>query len=287
MKWNTSDIRIRDPFIYVDQKQNTYWLFGTTEAFCSQRETLPIFQCYQSADLQTWEGPFTAFKPSADFSPNKEFWAPEVHQYKDRYYMFATFRHNDDPRGVMVLSSDRIQGPYEPYSDGFVTPPEWFSLDGTLYIDQDQQPWIVFCHEWIQIQDGTLCAAKLSKDLKTRISEPIQLFKASEAPWTTPIHNQNEYVTDGPFMIQKGKRLFMLWSSFAEGGYALGVAESENGRIDGKWKQHEKLVYSLNGGHGMSFTDLQHKTFIALHAPNSAPNERAVFLSAENFERCI
>ena len=63
--------------------------------------------------------------------------------------MFATFRRKDNDRlGTAVLSAEEPTGPFSLHSEGPVTPADWSSLDGTLYIDETDQPWMVFCHEW-------------------------------------------------------------------------------------------------------------------------------------------
>ena len=79
--------------------------------------------------------------------------------------MFASFIGKGYNRGTAVLKSERPEGPFLPHSEGAVTP-RTGCLDGTLYIDENKQPWIVFCHEWVQIIDGAVCAARLSDDLK-------------------------------------------------------------------------------------------------------------------------
>lgn len=89
--------------------------------------------------------------------------------------MFATFlRKATEIRGTAILYSESLLGSFEPFSDGPVTPKNWECLDGTLYIDDSGQLWMVFCHEWIQVGDGEICAIKLSNDLKESIWEPTQ-----------------------------------------------------------------------------------------------------------------
>ena len=50
------------------------------------------------------------------------------------------------------------------------------------FVLTDIQPWMVFCHEWVQIGDGTMDAVRLAADLSKPVGEPIQLFRASDAP---------------------------------------------------------------------------------------------------------
>lgn len=276
-----SDIQIRDPFVLADN--GMYYLYGTTDKNC-WGDTAEGFDSYRSRDLENWEGPFAAFRPDADFWADKNFWAPEVFLYKGRYYMFATFKKEGVCRGTQILVSDRPDGRFVPHSEGALTPADWECLDGTLYIDKEAKPWMVFCHEWTQIGDGAMCAVRLSEDLRSTEGEAITLFHASEASWTRPAQQkvggvmQDVYVTDGPFLYRtKTGRLLMFWSSGGEHGYAMGMAESSNGDIDGEWTHKDKLLFEKDGGHGMIFTGFDGRTYAVLHSPNRTPNERPCF----------
>lgn len=48
-------------------------------------------------------------------------------------------------------------------------------LDGTLFIDDDGAPWIVFHHECVQVRDGGVVAQRLSDDLRQAVGNPIYL----------------------------------------------------------------------------------------------------------------
>lgn len=138
-------------------------------------------------------------------------------------------------------------------------------------------PWMVFCHEWVQIQNGTVEAMRLTSDLKCAAGEPVTLFHGSDAPWSKP-WAENNYVTDGPFLYRENGKLMMLWSSFSAGGYTMGVAESTSGKVTGPWIQHEKPLCDTDGGHGMVFHDLTGKRFYVVHTPNSRQKERPLII---------
>ncbi len=286
MTLNTDQIQLRDPFVLVQRSEQQYYLFGSTDKDIWKGQATG-FDCYRSADLENWEGPIEAFRPAPDFWSTTNYWAPEVHEHQGRFYMFATFGHADPQvrRGTAVLVSESPEGPYAPHSAGPVTPRDWECLDGTLYVDAAGIPWMVFCHEWVQISDGTVCAVRLSEDLSTSVGEPVELFSASSAPWVDPVHSQKHgtgYVTDGPFMHRtKTGDLLMLWASFRNGRYAQGVARSVTGEITGPWEQHSEPLFEADGGHGMIFRALDGELYLTLHTPNKTPQERAVFISLE------
>ncbi|MFC7789788.1 glycoside hydrolase family 43 protein [Microbacterium sp. MAHUQ-60] len=275
------DIQIRDPFVLTDHGR--YWLFGSTDANIWDGPATG-FDTYWSVDLEEWHGPVPAFRPRAEFWSHTQYWAPEVHRHHDAYYMFATFTAAGHRRGTQVLRADRPEGPYEPWSDGPLTPRDWECLDGTLHIE-DGTPYLVFCREWKDVGDGEVHAMRLTDDLRSPAESPHLLFRASEAPWAREIARPEfprVLVTDGPSMHRtRDDRLLMLWSSFGESGYAMGQAFSESGSILGPWTQSEQPVWPADGGHGMIFADAAGELFLTLHTPNRTPDERARFFPLE------
>lgn len=261
-----NEIHIRDPFILpYDGK---YYMYG------SRGHNQFGFEVYISSDLENWSEPKTIFEYYDGFWGTKEFWAPEVHIYNGKFYMFATFHNDECCRGTMILESDTPDGTFHQHSDGPVTPPDWECLDGTFYVDENGVPYMIFCHEWVQIKDGTVCATKLSSDLKSAVSEPVELWKASDASWVKSVVEEGNFVTDGPFLIKVGDELLSIWSSFSKNGYLEAIARSSNGKIDGKWTIDDTLLFEKDGGHGMIFKGYDGNDYFVFHTPNISPSER-------------
>ena len=185
------------------------------------------------------------------------------------------------------MRSDSPEGPFCEITGGHVTPAEWDSIDGTLYVDPEGQPWMVFVREWVSAPGGvgSFAAAKLSEDLTHFISEPFELFKANEPSWAA------HTVTDGCWMHTTAEgELLMLWSNFDAHGYVVALAKSSNGRLDGEWIHEKELLYSkamtgeYDGGHAMIFTALDGRMYLSFHSPNAAVGDRRetpVFLAIE------
>ena len=151
-------------------------------------------------------------------------------------------------------------------------------------MDKAGTPYIVFCHEWVQAGDGTVCSLALTEDLTAPIGEPRVLFHASEAGWTDPVRWEelHGYVTDGPFMHRLSNgRLMILWASFRAGLYCQAMAFSDNGEITGTWSHAKEPLYSADGGHGMVFRTLEGQLKLTLHSPNDTPSERPLFFDVE------
>ena len=271
-----SAINIRDPFVLP--YEGTYYMFGTPGQFAWSGAG--GFWCYTSKDLVEWSDPIKCFTPPADFWADRNFWAPEVHLYNGRFYMFASFYTEGKNRCTQILAADKPEGPYEVWSEP-ITPADWMCLDGTFYIENGK-PYMVFCHEHVQIGTGTICAIELSEDLRKPVGEAVTLFGADEAPWVTYdkndiVNGKPRIVTDGPFLYNDGKELTMFWASFRNHSYAEGIAVSTSGSVLGPWKQLADPLFDKDGGHGMLFKTFAGDMIFTLHSPNDNPKERPVF----------
>lgn len=275
-KLKKNEINIRDPFILP--YDGRYYLYGT-------RVGDPTgFDVFVSEDLENFTVPKTVFEANNYFWGTTDFWAPEVHFYNGKFYMFATFKGDGYSRGCAILVSDKPDEVFEEHSNGAVTPQNWECLDGTLYVDRDGTPYMVFCHEWQQIGDGTVCAVKLSKDLKGADGDVFELWKASDASWMENLswgpHKVN-FVTDGPYLLSEKGQLISLWSSFNSNGYVVAIARSNNGSIKGQWSIDDSLVLDKDGGHGMIFETFEGQCKFAFHYPNENKQEKPCFKDIE------
>ena len=277
----TSEIHVRDPFVLP--WEGSYYLYGTRGPTCWG--LADGFDVYVGKDLENWEGPIEIFHNDGSFWADREYWAPEVHVIDGAFYMFASFHSPDRRRGTQILRAEKPTGPFVPISDGPVTPADWECLDGTFFQSKDGDPYLVFCHEWLQVHDGEVCAMKLTPDLKAAAGEPRVLFRASQAPWVVPSVDKDgnkNYVTDGPWLHRcPDGRLMMLWSSHGKDGYAQAASYSDNGDITGNWTPAAEPIFGRDGGHGMIFRDFEGVQHLVLHAPNENPYERPVFLPFE------
>lgn len=273
------EIQIRDPFVLPVPEEGQYYLYGTARPFGGK-----WFDAYTSRDLSVWEGPKKVFERPEGFWGVHKFWAPEVHRYRGKYYLFGTFATEKDAhRGTQVLVSETPLGPYTPLGDGAQTPRDWLSLDGTLFIDAAERPWMVFCHEWLQVTNGEICAVRLSEDLSRAEGAPQLLFRAGDSPWCRK--GGKGLVTDGPFLhrLPNGV-LLMLWSTFfTTGKYCVLVARSASGGLEGPWTHEAEPLYTNDGGHAMIFRGLDGRLMMSMHQPNAAP-ERPVFVALEETE---
>ena len=278
--YHIRDIHISDPFILADpvsRKYYTYVQFIDSRRFPEVPAGRGYFYVMESRDLVHWSEPSVCFA-KGDFWADLDYWAPECHFLQGRYYLVSSFRAAGTYRRCQCLVSDSPKGPFRPVCPDPVTPEGWHCLDGTLYTDGKGIPWMVFCHEWLQVGDGQVCAVPLSRDLGKAIGDPLILFRASDGPWTG-----NSGVTDGPFLHRlPGGKLIMLWSGFTPGGsYAISCSASLSGEIRGPWIQEKEPLYALDGGHAMLFRTFRGQLMMSCHCPNEHSRKRILLFEME------
>ncbi|MHC4569200.1 MAG: glycoside hydrolase family 43 protein [Planctomycetota bacterium] len=287
-----ADLYIRDPFILPDPATETYYLYKSMSVSLKDGRSRPGVVAYVSGDLQTWKGPTPVFHLPDGFWADQNIWAPEVHRYKGKYYLFVTFTSKDKlptpegrpqnvKRATQILVADSPTGPFEPFTDKPHTPGDWMSLDGTLWVE-DGVPYMIFCHEWVQIADGTMELVRLTDDLSDVVGRPRTLFKATDAKWVRSLRDiggrQHGYVTDGAFLYRtRTGKLLMIWSSFGQHKYAVGIARSRTGKVAGPWEQMDEPLVAADGGHGMIFKTFDGRLMMTLHQPNSGDTRAQLY----------
>ena len=264
-------IVLSDPCILPDRATMTYYMTGTGS------------KLWKSKDLRYWDGPYTVAEtdPASWMGPEPMIWAAELHPYKDKYYYFATFTNPEVKIGIFrgneierrachVLVSDKAEGPYRPMEDKTYLPAEKPTLDGTLWVDTDGKPYMVYCYEWLQTWDGTIEKIELKPDLSGSMGEGQLLFRASDSPWSREVIDGATVaskVTDGPYLFRtQTGRLGMIWTSWIYDVYTQGVAYSESGTLDGPWVQEEQPITPPNFGHGMLFRTFDGQLLMSVHS---------------------
>lgn len=280
-------IGVSDPHILADPKTNKYYM--TSSGFSiigkSNRASFGrgIIYCLVSEDLIHWSDPISIFDCNGT-----DFWGPlgypatEMHHINGKYYLSGTAGAQGYTRKSMILVADNPLGPYtwmtnEPYS-----PVGWQTIDTTLYVDQQNKPWMVYSHEWLQTCDGQMVAQPLSDDLSHTIGGPMILFRASDAVWSDDqIWSKTDGggITDGCWLHRmEDGTLIMLWTTRSRTGYALGYAVSNTGEIYGPWIQMERPLYAHDGGHAMLFRRLSdNQLMMSMHVADRGPKMFALF----------
>ena len=139
-----NEIRIRDPYIVTDKENQCYYMYGTTDLVPGSLRAGCTFSVYKTEDLENFSEPKVIFDGSAvGFWADRDFWAPEVHRYNGKYYLFGSCKAEGKCRATHIFVSDTPDGTFVPISDEPPTPKDWECLDGTLLVENGI-PYMVF-----------------------------------------------------------------------------------------------------------------------------------------------
>lgn len=274
------EVMCHDPFIVADPATKTYHLY-TRNVPAMTGEAREGTMAYTSRDLIHWSRPRVVFTIPAGIWSKDGGWAPEVHRWRGKWYLFTTI-HNEAMklpasgkrapyrRGTILAVADSLNGPFKAVRNGEpIAPKSLMTLDGTLYVEGGK-PWLVYAHEWLQATDGTMEAIPLDANLAAA-GKPRLLFKASEGDWVKgqpqAASGDVVWVTDGPEFYRTGTgKLLMLWASYGTDRYNQGLARSKSGTIAGPWEQLGVLIGG-DTGHGMLFKTFDGKLLLVAHRP--------------------
>src|SRR5699024_1812163 len=145
---NIKDLNVRDPFILTDEKNDNYILYKTSHIISTDSEEVSAIVAYKSKDLEHWKGPYVVFKNPINNWATGAAWAPEVHEYRGKYYLFVTLTSNVEwkkeqkgwPkyrfRGTQIFYANNPMGPFLPFKNYLPqTPLDQMALDGTFWVE--------------------------------------------------------------------------------------------------------------------------------------------------------
>ena len=278
-------LKVRDP--YIVEKDGKYYLYENMGTGVGVRS---------STDLYNWSPRKSVYSNNAYNS----FWAPECHYYNGNYYIFTTFADGSGYRGMGILKCATPDGQFTLISKqsanatevGHITPNNRNYIDGTLHVEADGTPYMIYSVEWDKAKwqagdrewIGRMEYVQLSADLTHFVGQPVVMFEADAPAWT------NYGICEAPFTYRCADgTLLMLWSNNGDtNGYSVGVAKSSNGRIDGEWTEvstkalfcydHSSIYSVTDGGHGMLIKDGDGRLILAIHTVNNDADNVALTL---------
>lgn len=266
------DIHIRDPFVFTENGK--YYLLGTTgDDPWGKGSDLTLFV---SSDLENFERK-GVMVTDCSLNTYTNIWAPELHKYKDKYYLIVSAYREDKNRGCMIFVSDCLDCNFTLLTGEYITPRDWQCLDATLFVYEDT-PYLCFSNEWISPitndGDGSLYICELKHDLTALVGKPKKIISGKYCGFSVKVSGLGKegYVAEGPYLYEESDKIVLLWSTFTQNGYSVVKSVSSNG-VMGDYV-FEKLLYDHDGGHSMSFLDMQGRRILTFHQPNRPNAER-------------
>jgi len=278
---------IGDPFVL--NHDGTYYMYCTSKGNEG-------FYYWKSKDLVNWEkqGMALSNKTPGIFGTNR-FWAPEVVEYKGKFYM--TYSAGDST-GIMQLClavSDSPNGPFKDYQS------PWYKnklshIDATILLDGDKA-YTYFVRDCsTNMINGRstsqIFAAQLSDDLKAFVTEP-KLVITPDQPYEDI--NGTRLWNEGPSVLKHGDKYYMTYSANGYNTHEYCVCYATADNPLGPWtKAPENPILKANlsigvsgpGHNSFAYSPDGTELFIVYHAhtiPDKPSGNRALYIDRVNF----
>jgi beta-xylosidase len=194
------------------------------------------YRAYSSTDLVHWKSEGQALPPAELSSwATTGFWAPDVLEYKGKYYMFFSAAKKDgDPKHMSVAVSESPKGPFKHPEKGPV-----FSfgkdldqvgvIDAHAFVDEDGKVFLYFTKTLHPVEghvESEIYGVELNEDLHSYKGEPVKLTHPEQA-WETV---GNKRWNEGVWMLKHNGTYYLMFSAncYCNRNYGVGYATSKS-----------------------------------------------------------
>ncbi len=215
--------QIGDPFI-LKASDNMYYLYCTSAA--------SGYYCWKSTDLVNWSGKKICYARKSNSWGVDSFWAPEVVEYNNKYYMYYTARNSDGSLRIGVALSDQPDGPFQDVKNEPLFDLGYAAIDANVLIDNDGSKYLFFSKDCSEneingIRKSESYGVALSDDMLSIEGEPILLITPDQE-WE--MISVNPLWNEGPEVIVHNNTYYLSYSAnfYADRSYSIGYATSSS-----------------------------------------------------------
>lgn len=269
LKTNAADSpRYSNPVLRGDYPDPTIVRVGADYyATATSSEWGPQFPLLQSADLVNWRIIGTVFPTRPDWA-EANFWAPEMCQWKGKFFLYYVGRKKAGSLAVAVATASRPEGPWTDH--GPLVSQAAGSIDPMAVDDEKGERWLVWKEDGNSRKKPTVIWAQRLDENGTKLVGELHELIRNDAPWEGA-------VVEGPFVIQRGGWFYLFFAGNACCGrdcnYGEGVARSQT--LLGPWEKCPRNpILTTNAefrgpGHGSIVADPKGRLFLLYHSYNA------------------
>lgn len=260
---NPLPVALGDPYV-LHVKGDKYYMYGTGGVAKNG------FAAYSSADLVNWKEEGQVYYAGgkngwsdSNAAWNGAYWAPEVYQYKGRFYMFFSAQWKENPNKevehfrIGVAVADKPTGPFTDINNGPVFDPGYPIIDANVFFDTNGKIYLYYsrcCYKhpvesevatwakqkgWFdKIEESWVYGVELKPDFSGVTGEPVLLLRPpvkmndKQAEWesrSVTSKEVNRRWTEGSVTFKKGDTYYIMYSANYYGGknYAVGYATAK------------------------------------------------------------
>lgn len=285
---NPMPVKFGDP--YVLTTKGKYYMYGTGGGAKNG------FAAYSSNDLVNWQSLGQVFYGDSGRSWGvNSFWAPEVYEVNNKYYMFYSAQWKYNPANdlenfkIGVAVADKPEGPFLNISDKPLFDPGYPVIDANVFFNKDGKMYLYFsrcCYKhpvksdvadlakkkgWYNdIEESWVYGVEIKPDFSGITGKPVLLLRPpvsmadKQAEWesrSVTSHEVNRRWTEGSVTFRKGNTYYIMYSANHFGGQYYAVGYATSGSPLGPFKKSaNNPVLQKNTAKGGSVTGTGHNS---------------------------
>ncbi|MGI6347195.1 MAG: family 43 glycosylhydrolase [Limisphaerales bacterium] len=200
------------------------------------RKTADLTQLGTTKPQWVWAAPATG-------PYSREIWAPELHFYKGKWYIYVAAdagRNEDHQMWAIESEGSDPMGPYNQTPYHLET--EGWAIDGTLLLDSEKRPYFVWSG-WPGKVDGVQNLYIAPMESPTQIVAERTLLSEPDQPWEQRSDHLRGLL-EGPQILYHKDKIFIIYSASGSWTqhYCLGMLEYLGGDMckPESWKKHKE-----------------------------------------------
>lgn len=236
-------LAVADPFV-IDGEDGFYYAYGTSDKLNGYG-----FLVWRSKDLANWEEVGTAYYMSKDTWGVRDFWAPEVTKYNDKYYLHYTAKDKEGKIKIGMSVADTPVGPFNDIKDEPFFYPGYNVIDSNIIIDDDGRMYMYYsrdCSEHIYNgkHESHIYAVEIN-GMEEVVGEPVEIIKPEL--WWESLSGDWRW-NEGPEVIKKGGKYYLMYSTnfYDSRDYSVAYAISDSPLGPFEKSEDNRLLYVEN-----------------------------------------
>ena len=258
-----------DPMII--EHEGTYYLYATGNKILSVRT---------SKNLTTWSEKKQVFALADTTWGVSNCWAPEVHEYNGKFYLFFCGRGSDSIFRGSVAVCDTPDGTFVPVTENALLDFGFSVIDLSFFLDDDGKTYIFYSKD---CSTNKVNGKKVSQSFGVEVSNDFTRLIGEPVLCTTPdvsweLKSGGTIWNEGPVVFKENGKYYMLYSAnyYQSADYGVGYAVADS--ILGPYtKPKSNCIISGNGetitgpGHCNVLT-VGGQRYVVYHAHTIPPN---------------
>ncbi len=171
------------------------------------------------------------FKASSTAWATGSLWAPEVHKYNGKFYLFYCAKNKSGIFNIDVAVSDTPNGNFIPISSAPLLNTTYHVIDANFFCDGDGRTYLYYSksHSTNKVNGKNTSqtyGVEVSNDFKSLIGESVLCATPTQS-WETK--SGNPLWNEGPTVFKKNGKYFLLYSAnyYETEHYSVGYAYSD------------------------------------------------------------